>query len=88
MMTTAAARARSAVYADDMARLRRQISAEMERRGIGTERLAEMTHMERYTLKARLNGDIEFRLSELFEVAQALHMIIVIGAWNTEGEGL
>ena len=84
MMTTTAARARSAVYADDMARLRQEITLEMERQGITTERLAERVRMERYTLKARLNGDIEFRLSELFEVAQALHMIILIGAWEGE----
>lgn len=75
-----AARTRTAIRANHAEYLRKDISREMERQGISYERLAGIIHMNRNSLKLRLNGDVEFRLSELLDIARALHMIIVVGA--------
>ncbi len=72
--------ARTAVNASKTEHLRQEIIKKMEHMGISDERLAGMIHMDRNALKLRLNGEREFRLSELIEIAACLHMIIVIGA--------
>lgn len=77
---TTTPRSRTAIGASRTEYLRQDIWREMERQCISRERLAGMIHMDRNSLRQRLDGDVEFRLTELIDISNALHMIIVIGA--------
>lgn len=60
-------------------RIRAQISEAMEKRRVTQTSLSEQLGMNKSTLKLKLNGDREFKLSELSDIAEILHLIIVIG---------
>ena len=60
-------------------RIREQISEAMEKRRVTQTSLSEQLGMNKSTLKLKLNGSREFKLSELAEIAEILHLIIVIG---------
>lgn len=60
-------------------RIREQISEAMEKRRVTQTSLSEQLGMNKSTLKLKLNGDREFKLSELSDIAEILHLIIVIG---------
>jgi transcriptional regulator with XRE-family HTH domain len=60
-------------------RIREQISEAMEKRRVTQTSLSAQLGMNKSTLKLKLNGAREFKLSELAEIAEILHLIIVIG---------
>lgn len=60
-------------------RIRAQISEAMEKRRVTQTSLSEQLGMNKSTLKLKLNGDREFKLSELSDIAEILHLILVIG---------
>lgn len=60
-------------------RIREQIREAMEKRRVTQTSLSAQLGMSKSTLKLKLNGDREFKLSELSDIAEILHLIIVIG---------
>lgn len=51
----------------------------MEKRRVTQTSLSEQLGMNKSTLKLKLNGAREFKLSELSDIAEILHLVIVIG---------
>ena len=51
----------------------------MEKRRVTQTSLSEQLGMNKSTLKLKLNGAREFKLSELSDIAEILHLIIIIG---------
>ncbi len=60
-------------------RIREQIREAMEKRRVTQTALSEQLGMNKSTLKLKLNGNREFKLSELSDIAEILHLIIIIG---------
>ena len=60
-------------------RIREQIREAKEKRRVTQTALSEQLGMNKSTLKLKLNGNREFKLSELSDIAEILHLIIIIG---------